>query len=96
MLYYVVDAQLHLQPQLIRYKEHTVLCYMLSTQLFVKPEHIAHMDPGCDPITHSWPGCCVGEGEAGKGCWLWPVRTLKCYHPNCGLGVLLKKLGHVI
>lgn len=96
VLYYMVDAQLHLQPQLIHYKEHTVLCYMLSTQLFIKPQHVPHVDPGCDPVTHSWPGCCVCGRGTGKGCWLWQVRTLKCYRPNCGSGVLPKKLSRVI
>jgi len=43
-------------------QKHTVLCYTLNTQLFVKPQYIPHMDPGCDPLTHSWPGCCVWEG----------------------------------
>ena len=32
------------------------------------------------------------ERGAGKGCWLWQVRTLKCCHPNCGSRVLVKKL----
>lgn len=71
-----------------------MLCYMLSTQLFVKPHCIPHMDPGCDPLTHGQGVVCVRG--AGKGCWLWQVRTLKCYRPNCGLGVLPKKLSRVM
>lgn len=60
LLCYVTCLILNYIFRLIHYREHAVLCYMLSAQLFVKPQHMPQTELGCDPLAQSPRVLCVG------------------------------------
>ena len=52
-LNYMLYAQIFLQPQFVRQREHYILYYMLIVELLPRPQLVPDRKSGCDFLTHT-------------------------------------------